>query len=64
MTAMIVLYLCHEGFWGLGVGGQKMVNDYCLFLKQVKGRKTFNNRKLREILFKLIISFSIGKAVD
>lgn len=49
---------------GLGVGGQNWVNGYCLFLKQVKGRKTLNNRKLRDILFKLIISISIGKAVD
>lgn len=53
-----------KGIWGLGVGGQIWVNGYCLFLKQVKGRKTLDNRKLRDILLKLIISFSVGKAVD
>lgn len=49
---------------GLGVGGQNWVNGYCLSLKWIKGRKTLNNRNLRDILFKLIISISIGKAVD
>lgn len=53
-----------KGFGGLGVGEQSWVNSYCLFLKQVKGRKTLNNRKLRDSLFTLIISFSTGKAVD
>ena len=53
-----------KGSGGLGVGGQNWVNGYCLFLKQVKGRKALNNRKLRDSLFKLIISFSTGEAVD
>lgn len=49
---------------GLGVGGRNWVNGDCLFLKQVKGRKTLNNRKLRDSLLKLIISISIEKAID
>lgn len=49
---------------GLGVGGQNWVSGDCLFLKQVKGRKTLNNRKLRDSLLKLIISISIEKAID
>lgn len=53
-----------RGIWELGVGGQKRVTDYCLFLKYVKYRETFNNRKLRDILLRLIISFSIGKTAD
>ena len=53
-----------RGFRGLCLGGQKRVNDYCLFLKQVKDRKTFNNRKLRDILLRLMISFSVGQTAD